>query len=121
MNLLKETIAVLANHAKGPKDVLWVGSYNGLISGTWDAFAAVADVEYDSGFGSQQIASDLTVVGDGWWIIRHEYDGSEGWEWVEPPVYNPEAAPLRKVDGGCWSRLAEIAQEPKNAEESDAE
>lgn len=30
--------------------------------------------------GTEEVATDLLVVGDGWWLERHEYDGSEWWE-----------------------------------------
>src|SRR5512141_1738040 len=81
-NLLSETLEAIAPH--GPSDVRWVGTE--LVKFSWDEFAALADVECDAGFGSSKVAQDLLVVGDGWWLERHEYDGSEWWEKKACPV-----------------------------------
>jgi len=47
----------------------------------WENFKEVANVEYDSGFGSPQVAEDLIIMGSDFWLERHEYDGSEWWEY----------------------------------------
>ena len=83
MNLLSETKKVLADNGKLPRDVRWVGTK--LVATTWGNFAKVADVEYNAGFGAPQVAKDLIVSGDGWWMERHEYDGSEWWEFKKIP------------------------------------
>ena len=83
MNLLKETEKILNRHKLSSSDVLWVGS-NDLYT-TWDNFAEVANVEYDSGYGGQEVMSDLIIVGKDWWLERHEYDGSEWWEFKRLP------------------------------------
>lgn len=84
-NLLGETIDVLYLHGKRPDGVKWVGSQSGELCMSWDDFAKISDVKYHAGFGGQAIASDLVVVGDDWWIERHEYDGSEWWEFKTLP------------------------------------
>lgn len=83
MNLLTETINQLNHYKKTTSDVLWVGDSE--VYFTWDEFAEVADVEYDSGYGSHEIFEDLVVVGNGWWLSRGEYDGSEWWDFNTPP------------------------------------
>lgn len=83
MNLLSETKKVLSENGKLPKDVRWVGTIHTII--TWGNFAKVSDVEYNAGFGAPQVAQDLLIVGDGWWMERHEYDGSEWWEFKKIP------------------------------------
>lgn len=83
MSLLQETIDMLAEHRLTPEDVKYVCGSDFWF--TWEEFAAVANVDYDSGCGSQHVARDLQVVGRGWWIERREYDGSEWWEYVTPP------------------------------------
>ena len=35
-----------------------------------------------------EVAEDLVVVGDNWWIERHEYDGNEWWEYKEKAKAN---------------------------------
>ena len=78
MNLLKETIDKLAEYNLKPSDVKWVGNSNGKT--TWEQFKKLADKEYDDGFGGEEVNTELLVVGDDWWLERHEYDGSEWWE-----------------------------------------
>lgn len=105
-NLLRETIDVLAENGKTPADVQWCGSPQ-FGSFTWDEFAALADVEYDSGFGGAEVATDLMVVGDGWWLQRGEYDGSEWWDFLAP-VVRPERRVPRRLVGGLWPNLTDM-------------
>lgn len=90
-NLLRETTAKLREYGHGSGDVRWVESRlddwnNGERQWcTWDEFAARAGIDYDAGFGGTAIAESLRVVGDDWWLERHEYDGSEWWEYKRRP------------------------------------
>jgi len=77
MNLLQETLEILAENNKIPSDILWVGSLDYYFS--WEEFVKIADVEYDNGYGSQKVASDLLIVGKDFYLEREEYDGSECW------------------------------------------
>lgn len=110
MNLLAETIDALLEYDKAASDVRWVGSNDGSMVITWEEFVAIADVEYDSGYGSPEIAQDLVVVGDDWWLERHEYDGSEWWGFKRLPVASVLANKFDKVAGGTWSSLKEIME-----------
>lgn len=84
-NLLTETLENIRYDGQSPEAVAWVG--NGKVAGTWDAFAALADFDYDAGFGGQNIHASLRVVfNDGSWLERHEYDGSEWWEYKKTPL-----------------------------------
>ena len=83
-NLLVETIEVLKNYNKTINDINWVG--NGKYYFDVNEFLNIANVEYDNGYGAQEVAQDLLVVGDNWWLERHEYDGSEWWEYKEIPL-----------------------------------
>lgn len=83
-NLLEETIDDLKSNGKTPDDVVWVGDADNYSD--WDNFAKVADFKYDSGFGDNEISKNLLVVGKDWWLKRHEYDGSEWWEFKSLPV-----------------------------------
>lgn len=82
-NLLKETIEVLQDNQKNPEDVMWVGNSTHKFS--WEQFKSKANVNYDAGFGSPKVADDLLVVGNNWWLERHEYDGSEWWKFKQMP------------------------------------
>ena len=113
MNLLEETLEVLAKFGKTPKDVRWVGSADGEFAITWDEFVKIADVEYNDGFGAQEVAEDLVVVGDDWWLERREYDGSEWWEFKTLPKKKKNAKKFDKVlatQAGKvgWVKLKEI-------------
>jgi len=97
-NLLEETLEVLKYYDKTPSDVRWVGSpYNSF---SWVDFEGLADFEYDSGYGENEISTELLVVGEDWWLERAEYDGSEWWEFkttpIKPEVRNPRY-PLTKI------------------------
>lgn len=94
-NLLQETIEILKINGKEPKDVEWVG--NDIYTISWKEFEKIADIEYDSGYGAQEIASDLLVVGKGFWLERSEYDGSEGWDFKSFPQKNKLSKPFHYV------------------------
>lgn len=81
-NLLKETEAVLKEHGKSFDDVVWIGCEEYQISVV--SFMSLADQEYEDGYGAPQVATNLVVVGNGFWLEREEYDGSEWWEYKEP-------------------------------------
>jgi len=85
MSLLEETINILKEENKTPDDILWCGSKTfGYF--TWNDFERIADTQYDSGYGGQEVATDLLIVGKNFWLERHEYDGSEWWEYKEQPT-----------------------------------
>lgn len=84
MNLKEETRAVLKEHGKTAQDVLWCGNKEfGYFS--FSELLEIAPTDYDNGYGGQEIAKDLYIVGDDWWLERHEYDGSEWWEFKSLP------------------------------------
>ena len=84
INLLEETKRVIEENNHGVDEVKWLGSANfGWFK--WEDFEQIADIEYDNGYGAPEIAQDLLVVGEDWWLERHEYDGSEWWEFKTTP------------------------------------
>ena len=83
-NLLRETEECLEMYGKTSADVRWVGSSD--ISMTWEDFVTCANIEYDDGYGSAEVAEDLKIVGDGWWLERYEDDGFEWWQFKQLPV-----------------------------------
>lgn len=108
-NLLEETTQELSRQQKTPDDVIWVGSRNGEYAMSWAEFAGIANIEYDGGFGGQQIAEDLVVVGAGWWLERHEYDGSERWSFETPPTLKENNKPFSTVcNGDSWASIEEM-------------
>ena len=93
MNLKDETLRILAENGKAPSDVIWCGLRDGSVAGTWVDFAAI-DYDYENGFGTQEVSGDLVIVGLNWWLERHEYDGSEWWEFKTRPLRKRDAQPL---------------------------
>lgn len=91
INLLQETEQVLAANGKTSADVRWVGNSQMAIG--WALFAEHADFSYNNGYGAEAISLSLMVVGDDWWLERHEYDGSEWWEFKTLPTM-PSLAPV---------------------------
>lgn len=94
-NLLVETLEIIADHDKTADDVRWclweatpsiwrIPTASTFF--TWDDFAELANVTYDSGYGGHKVPLGLKIVGDDWWLERHEYDGSEWWEFKTLPV-----------------------------------
>lgn len=107
-NLKDETLAILEANQKTPDDIRWIGCKDFMIS--MSDFWKLADTEYDDGYGGQEVATDLVVVGDDWWLERYEYDGAEWWEYKKVPVKPPTIQKCSRVitDGACWSGLAKM-------------
>ena len=109
MNLLNETLKALETHNISAEDVLWVGSMDGKMAIRWDAFELIADkTNYNNGYGGVEIADDLVVVGNGWWLERGEYDGSEWWEFKTMPARVVAPKPFESVYSDGWKSLASI-------------
>lgn len=111
MNLLKETIEDIEEFGHDPSEIKFIGSRYSGHSCTWEQFIALADFDYDSGYGSQKIAKDLEIVfSDGSNMTRSEYDGSEDWQCSKPFVKPPVDKPIKKLGGDdvMWSTLEDM-------------
>ena len=106
MNLLEETKAILENNDKSLKDIEWIGTSKHYVNK--EKALELFDKEYDSGYGAQEVATNLKVVGKDWWLERHEYDGSEWWEMKKMPIKPDEELQINCVIGGMWETLEEI-------------
>lgn len=114
-NLLRETIEILESAGKSAEDVLWVDSKDGSHAITWDEFAAIADIEYNNGFGGQEIVNDLVVALRSSWLERGEYDGSEWWDYCSKPERSRSAKTFSIVKPYYgWRSLAESQNEEDN-------
>lgn len=111
MNLLEETKEKLEDHGKKLSDITFVqGKLFGI---PVDKFIELANTEYDGGFGVQEVANDLIVGGDDWWLERHEYDGSEWWEYKEYPIHLPINDSIYTLTSDFGKTLAEINENRK--------
>ena len=130
MNLLKETLAVINRSGQTPDDICFIGclptpedkerkiKFQAGYTCTWARFCTFADVEYDSGYGSQEVARDLTIVfKDGGQMWRQGYDGSESWcylpAFVLPKVSQTE--PINKlIDEQGYCTLHDMNKEEED-------
>ena len=88
MNLLNETRDILLSNNKTFDDVLFVGDGSTHTKMTVKEFLEHANVEYNDGYGLEDINTNLILVGKDFWLERHEYDGSEWWEYKSMPNIN---------------------------------
>ena len=101
-NLKDETLKILAKHGHTADDVVWVGTLEFAIDK--ELFWRLADRLYDDGFGGQEVARDLLVVGESWWLERHSYGGAEWWEYKIMPAMPDAMKPVERVirDADHW-------------------
>ena len=95
INFLKETLYSLKQENKSWEDVFFV-SYQEkeiIYEIPKDEFLKKADFYYDDGYGGQEIDKSLMIVGYDWWLERHEYHGSEWWEFKTLPTHPHVLAP----------------------------
>lgn len=105
-NLLQETKESLAQSGHAPEDIIFIGSEKSGHECTWAEFQVLANVEYDDGYGGQEVAGDLVIVfSDGQKMWRGEYDGSEWWEYSTPFSRPEKAHPIADLFRG-WLGLA---------------
>lgn len=106
-NLWDETISKLSKHGKTFEEVEYIQGNDFKI--TKENFEQVAKkTNYYAGYGSAKVAGDLMLVGEGWWLERHEYDGAEGWRFKETPSKINETKELKRLAGGMWNTLSEL-------------
>ena len=118
MSFLEETIEDIKASGHAIEDVVFIGSLeSGYACKDWDHFKELANFEYDSGFGSQKIATDLIIAfSDGSHMWRHEYDGSENWEYTRPIQIPSETKVTKKLGGDnyMWKSLKDMNEGDEN-------
>lgn len=82
-NLLKETLYKLKSYDKSWEDVKFVLCQD--VTFTPEQAKPMLDFIYDNGYGAEEVDTSLMIVGNDWWMERHEYDGSEWWEFKRIP------------------------------------
>ena len=109
MNLYDETVETLSLYDKTISDIEYIGSIRTKIN-TNKALELMKKSNYDSGFGGQEIACNLMINGNGFIMIRGEYDGSEWWNYIQTDPSLPQVereVKSFKTDMG-WDTLEEI-------------
>ena len=122
MNLKEETLEVLHHNGKRRSDVKYVCGDDFRISR--EQFWKLADTEYDP-YGAPEIATDLTLIGEDFWMERGEYDGAELWDFhtmpdtTGLPIREITALSVRQYNAICnpkygkigWETLSELNEE----------
>ena len=95
INLLDETLEIIKKNGKSTDEIKFVKykwnewTNSGVVYHecymTWDDFLSQANREYNDEYGGTEVKDDLQIVGTNWWLERHEYDGSEWWEFKSLP------------------------------------
>ena len=82
MNFLEETETKILASGHNINDVMFIGTDDGEFRIPWWKFVEIANFEYDSGYGANEIPTNLIVYfKDNTYMFRWEYDGSEWWEY----------------------------------------
>ena len=115
-NLKEETLERLQDYKKSPDDIVWIGTRRFKIDK--DKFWELADVEYDDGYGAQEVASDLLIVGTDWWLERFEYDGSEWWQLKSFPTEPEETKDVSYLIVGNSGLVGWVTLDELNAKEA---
>ena len=114
MNLKEATLEVLRNHGKRKEDIKYVCGEDFQIR--LDQFWKLADTEYDP-YGAPEIATDLTLVGEDFWMERCECDGAELWDFhtmpdtTGLPIREITALSVRQYNATCKPRYGKIGWE----------
>ena len=115
MTLFEETIKVLNNNGKDLEDILEVFGNDFKIS--LNDFVSISKKTiYDNGYGSQEVATDLTLLGKDFWLVRKEYDGSEKWDFITKPIAPSEIKKVSLLHDSKYGykSLKEINEREKN-------
>ena len=116
INLFEELNDILNENDKKLSDIKWIGLDGEGYFNTKQFLKIAKGFDYHDGFGLIEIHERLKVVGKDWWLERHEYDGSEWWEFKTLPkqpkvliegsdeevtdkIWDESAS--RKVEGWC--------------------
>ena len=110
-NLLKETTDIMLQYEKNPSDIIFIGSEHSEHSCTWEEFVFLADQEYNAGYGSTQVATDLIIIfNDSSRMDRAEYDGCEWWKFMKPFKMPIKKKHVSTLFGNLWKSLAECQE-----------
>lgn len=97
-NFLEETIEAIERSGHKISDIYFIGSLDGAYECTWNEFSSLADFEYHSGFGGQEVVKDILIVfNDGQTMTRGEHDGSEWWQYSKPFKKQETTIPIKRL------------------------
>lgn len=111
MTLLTETLYYIEKLEQSPDNITFIGSADGKYECTWLEFETLADFNYDSGFGTQEVPCDLVIVFENNTMLeRYEYDGAERWRFCVIPKAKPNPSKIKSLNGTeiGWVDIAEL-------------
>ena len=98
-NLWEETINKLKDYGLTWDEVDFV-IIDGQCCITKENFEELArKTNYDAGYGTAEIRSDLMLIGWNWWFERREYDGMEWWELQTRPHIPNKFRKIKSLKG----------------------
>lgn len=114
INFLKETKDVLSQNGKTMEDVVWIGTVEVEIP--IDEFVRLADdIEYEPDGARYEIATDLIVCGNDWYLERNRYDDyKQRWEFKTVPERPKKIVVPERIVGDAldyddrWGTLKEM-------------
>ena len=108
-SLFDETVTILESHDKTISDIEYIGSSETKIN-TNKALELMKKTNYHSGYGSQKIAQNLMIKGNGFIMTRGEYDGSEWWDYMQTEPSLPQVdTDVKSFEANIgWESLEEI-------------
>lgn len=107
MNLLEETVKALADNGKSLSDIVAVQGDDFGIS--IDEFIQLAsETNYRCSYGTQEVATDLVIIGKDWWLERAEYDGAEWWKFKQFPQIKSNIKSVSQLANGSYQSLKQL-------------
>jgi hypothetical protein len=86
LNVIYARIAINPKNCDDITDNEYIVLKVGYSEDDYNFFLKMLDVEYDSGFGRQELFG-IILCEDGVWLERYDYDGSEHWvEYKYPEI-----------------------------------
>ena len=87
-------------------------SYPDEILIDFDTFKELANREYDSGYGSNEVNTSTAILfKDNTVMHRWEYDGAEGWEYIKLPKALPKKYDKKMVSEFLWGKGSYMEEE----------
>lgn len=106
-NLYRELVTKLKTFGKTVDDIKFVCGESFCVD-VKEFLEIAKKTNYDAGFGSAEVAYDLLIVGEDWWLERHEYDGSEWFEYKTMPNKPEKKKHIKRLSLGLCESLEKM-------------
>ena len=89
VSLIEEIKKQLYLNNKLISDIVWVGSRDGTVRGTWQDFYTLYNYYYSCLFNFPQVPLDLVIMGNDWHLC-FEYNNKWHWQYYALPLQTQE-------------------------------